>query len=165
MEKTIFFILLAIFCINSCKNICKTITNDNNFIELEKANWIIGEWQNISSEGISTEIWKKKNDSTYVGKSYFVVNKDTLFNETISIEQIGKQLFYIPIVIDQNNGKPVIFTLTSSNKSQLIFENPKHDFPQKITYTLISNYTLLAEISGLKEGKQNSQKFPMTRVK
>lgn len=152
----------------SCKNSNNTNTTGNtttNFSELEKANWLLGEWQNNSPEGNATEVWEKENDSTFVGKSYFVIGKDTVSSETISLEQNGKQLFYIPTVKDQNAGQPVKFTLTSSKSNQLIFENPKHDFPQKISYTQITNDSLLAEISGIMNGKQNSQKFPMTRVK
>ena len=77
----------------------------------------------------------------------------------------GIELFYIPTVKEQNSGKAVKFKLTSSSDTQLIFKNPKHDFPHTISYTQISNDTLLAEISGMMEGKHNSRKFPMTRVK
>jgi len=167
MLKLFMLIMIAI-TISSCNNssnLKSTEAKINSFNELEKASWLIGEWQNNSVKGNASEIWEKKNDSTYFGKSYFVVGKDTVSSETISLEQNGNQLYYIPTVKDQNAGKPVKFMLTSSNSSQLIFENPKHDFPQKISYTLISNDTLLAEISGSIDGKQNSQKFPMTRVK
>lgn len=164
-----YFIALAIAStIISCKNSNNTNTTGKtttNFSELEKAKWLIGEWQNNSPEGNATEVWKKENDSTFFGKSYFVIGKDTVSAETISLEQNGNQLFYIPTVKDQNAGKPVKFTLTSSTSNQLIFENPKHDFPQKISYTQITNDSLLAEISGMMNGKQNSQKFPMARVK
>ena len=164
-----YFMALAIAStIISCKNSNNTNTTGNtttNFSELEKANWLLGEWQNNSPEGNATEVWKKENDSTFLGKSYFVIGKDTVSSETISLEQNGKQLFYIPTVKDQNDGQPVKFTLTSTTSNQLVFENPKHDFPQKISYTQITNDSLLAEISGMMNGKQNSQKFPMTRVK
>ena len=164
-----YFVALAIAStIISCKNSNNTHTTgktSTNFSELEKANWLIGEWQNNSTEGNATEVWKKKNDSTFVGNSYFVIGKDTVSSETISLEQNGNKLFYIPTVQDQNAGKPVKFTLTSSTSNQLIFENPKHDFPQKISYTKITNDSLMAEISGMMNGKQNSQKFPMIRVK
>lgn len=152
----------------SCSNSSNTNTTDNTingFNELEKANWLIGKWQNNSPEGNATETWEKKNDSTFAGKSYFVVGKDTVSSETISLEQNGKVLFYIPTVKDQNNGQPVKFALTSSTSKQLVFENPKHDFPQKISYTQITHDSLFAEISGTTDGKQNFQKFPMTRVK
>ena len=154
--------------ISSCNNLAKQKTtdpNNNGFYELQKASWLIGEWQNNSVEGNASEIWEKKNDSTFFGKNYFVLGKDTVSSETITLEQNGNHLFYIPTVSGQNFGKPVKFILTSFHSSQLIFENSKHDFPQKISYTLISKDSLLAEISGTVDGKRFSQKFPMARVK
>ena len=164
-----YFIALAIASsIISCKNSNTTNTTENtltNFSELEKANWLIGEWQNNTSEGNVTEVWEKENDSTFVGKSYFVIGKDTVSSESISLQQNGKDLFYIPTVKGQNNEQPVKFTLTFSTDTQFVFENTKHDFPQKISYTQITNDAIQAEISGKIDGKQNSQKFSMTRIK
>lgn len=99
----------------------------------------------------------------FAGKSYFVVGKDTVSSETISLRQNGNELFYIPTVKGQNNEQPVKFALTSSTRKQLIFENSTHDFPQKIAYTQITNDSLMTEISGTMNGKQNSQKFVLTR--
>lgn len=164
-----YFMALAIAStIISCKNSNNTNTTENtttNFSELEKANWLLGEWQNNSPEGNATEVWEKENDSTFVGESYFVIGKDTVSSESISLQQNDKDLFYIPTVKGQNNKQPVKFALTLSTNNLLVFENPKHDFPQKISYTQITNDSLLAEISGMMNGKQNSQNFPMTRVK
>ncbi len=169
MENTFkyFMALVIASAIISCKNSNnKNITENTitNFSELEKANWLIGEWQNNSPEGNATEVWEKENDSTFVGKSYFVIGKDTVSSESISLQQNGKDLFYIPTVKGQNNEQPVKFALTLSTNKQLVFENTKHDFPQKISYTQITKDSLLAEISGKMDGKQNSQKFSMTRV-
>lgn len=170
MNKTVIHLLLLVLTISIIS--CKYSTNSKTaemkvpiYAELEKANWLIGKWQNSTSEGVSTEIWEKKNDTTLVGVSYFVTGKDTVSSEKINLEQKGNKLFYIPIVRNQNNGQPVVFTMTSSTINQLIFENPTHDFPQIITYTQITKDSLLAVISGKINGIVNSQDFPMRRVK
>lgn len=150
------------FC-NKSSNQKSSCTNINRFNKLEKASWLFGEWQNKSPEGNATEIWERENDSMFAGKSYFVVGKDTVSSETISLRQNGNELFYIPTVKGQNNEQPVKFALTSSTRKQLIFENSTHDFPQKIAYTQITNDSLMTEISGTMNGKQNSQKFVLTR--
>lgn len=133
--------------------------------QIEKANWLIGEWQNNSETEKVTEIWEKENDSVYVGKSYTLRNMDTISSERIRIEEHGDQLFYIPVVKNQNAGEAVKFTLASSGANQLAFENPEHDFPQKVSYSLITTDSLFAEISGMYKGQQQSEKFPMHRVK
>jgi hypothetical protein len=161
-----FFISLAITSIFfSCNNSNTIETKSNEFSAIENANWLIGEWQNTSSEGILTETWEKLNDSTYAGKSFFVMGKDTVSSETSRLEHHGKTLLYIPIVKNQNNEQPVSFALTSSTTKQIVFENPKHDFPQRISYTQTNKSALIAEISGVINGKKKSQSFPMQKVK
>ncbi|MEI6347861.1 MAG: DUF6265 family protein [Bacteroidota bacterium] len=167
MKKINFIIILfaATNLIVSCQSSSNQNSEKNNSKIIEKANWLIGVWENKSPEGIATEIWVKQNDTAYYGTSYFVIGKDTVSSETISLTQVGKDLFYIPTVKNQNNGKAVKFTLTTLSDNQLVFENPKHDFPQKISYKKISNDSLVAEISGILNGKQNSQLFPMKKMK
>lgn len=152
----------------SCKNSVKERTTEQapqTYEELNKAGWLIGGWENNSPEGRAIETWEKKNDSIYAGKSYFIMGKDTVSEESIVLEQHGKQLLYIPTVKDQNEGKPVTFSLTYSTNQQLVFENPQHDFPQKIAYTQITHDSVWIEVSGMVEGKLQAQNYPMTRVK
>jgi len=135
------------------------------FPEIEKVNWLVGSWHNTSPEVSSTEIWEKKNDSTLAGTSFVIVGKDTVSYETICLEQNGTALFYIPTVKEQNGAQAIKFTLTSLTTNKMIFENPKHDFPTKITYNKISNDSMSAEISGMIEGKEKKEQFPFVRMK
>ncbi len=166
-----YFKLNIVFAISviiiSCSNSNQKINENSksSFTQIENASWLIGEWQNITEKVYVSEIWIKKNDSTYIGKGYSVAGKDTVSEESILLEQKGTQLFYTSTVKNQNNNQSIKFTLTSSANNQLVFENPEHDFPQKISYTLITNDSLLAEVSGMMNSKQRSEKFPMTRIK
>ena len=132
---------------------------------ISHAKWLIGSWKNQSAKTVDIETWKKLNDSTFIGRSYSLTGADTVSSEHIRLEQHKGKLYYIPTVKNQNGGKAVTFTLTSSNNKHLVFENPEHDFPQKITYTLITNDSLVAEISGTKKGRQKAIQFPMKRVR
>lgn len=140
---------------------------NTSFQNLQSLQWILGSWQNQTEEGIFTETWTILNDSTYRGKSVFLNGEDTLFSEEISIEQRGLDVFYIPIVSDQNNGEPVIFKRTDfvenkeAIKLEAIFENPGHDFPKKIKYWAPTPDSLIAEVSG--NGKK--ELFSMVRLK
>ena len=161
----------ALICLHlSCKKepqlqeqfIEKPITK--TYTQLEKANWFIGEWGNKSAEGDLTERWKKGNDSVYDGESYFVTAKsDTVFAEHIKLEEANGKLTYIVTVPNQNNGEAVHFEMTSGTENQLVFENPKHDFPNKIMYNKVGNDSLVAEIFGTKKGKLATEKFSMKR--
>jgi len=150
--------------------VCITLAYTGSYAQqkshpIAQAKWLIGSWKNQSAKTLDIETWKKLNDSTFLGGSYSLAGTDTVSSEQIRLEQHAGKLYYIPTVKNQNNGKAVTFTLTSSNKKQLVFENPEHDFPQKITYTQITKDSLLAEISGLRKGKIKAIQFPMKRVK
>lgn len=164
-----FIIIIAIFgAMISCDSSTESESSENNtqtYSELEQTNWLIGEWANHSDDGIFTETWVKENDSLLVGTSFFIVGVDTVFSENITLEQHGSELFYIPVISEQNDGQPIKFKLTSSNETKFIFENPSHDFPQQISYTKISNDSLVAEISGKINGEPRAETFPMKRVK
>jgi hypothetical protein len=67
-------------------------------------------------------------------------------------------------VANQNLGLPVKFKEKSIKEQEFIFENLDHDFPQTITYTRISADSLVAEISGIKDGEARRQRFPMKRL-
>lgn len=158
--------LTAAFISCQKKENTETITQEpisKTFAQIEKASWLIGEWGNTSKEGVLTETWTKENDSTFLGKTYFITGKDTAFTESIQLMQQNDQLLYIPTVSDQNEGKPVSFTLTTSSENQLVFENKEHDFPQKITYNKITNDSIVAEIYGIKDEIESKETYPMKK--
>ena len=155
-QKTIYIMLLL--AIVSCK---KEETNEKD--KIKAADWLIGNWENSSSEGVLNENWEKVNDSTFSGTSYFIKGKDTLHFESIKLSQNGEKLIYIATVKGQNNDKPVSFPSTSETENKLIFENPQHDYPQKITYTKGANNTFTAEISGKLQGKLTTERFVMSK--
>jgi hypothetical protein len=150
-------------CSNQVDSNKETIIKSDDSIVMKQANWFLGSWQNKTSDGDFTEIWKQKNDSVYIGVSYVIVKTDTVFYESISLEQKNKKWNYIVSVKNQNNEQPVSFEMTSMTPNQLVFENPSHDFPSKITYTKITQDSMVAKISGILKGKDQTEYFPMKR--
>jgi len=138
-------------------------TKKDTTLQLSKAEWLIGTWENKSPYGDLSESWQKENDSIFKGQSFFIKGKDTIHSESIVLSEIAGKVKYSPQVKGQNDDKPVDFTMTLANDRQLVFENPLHDFPQKITYTKITADSLVAEISGKQQGKPMSEKYPMKR--
>ncbi|MFV8370261.1 DUF6265 family protein [Flavobacterium sp. LB2R40] len=159
MKKT-FIILVLLLAISACK---KSDSNKNE--KIKAANWLLGNWENKSAEGNLTETWRKVNDSTFQAQSYFIKEKDTLHFESITLQQKGEQLTLTATVKGQNNDKPVAFLLTTTTEKQLVFENPKHDYPQKISYTHITPDGLVAKISGIQQGKPSAEQFSMKKIK
>ena len=133
--------------------------------DIKKATWLIGTWENKTPRGNIFETWNKKSELEFSGKSYIIKEKDTVVFETIQLLQEENGLFYVPVVKNQNEGLPVRFALKTISDTQLVFENPQHDFPQIISYTKTGAETLTAEISGVINGKEKKQSFLMKRVK
>nr|WP_315220666.1 DUF6265 family protein [uncultured Flavobacterium sp.] len=154
-KTTLLLLLVAIF---SCK---KTETAEKG--KIKAADWLIGNWENKNPDGVLTENWEKINDSTFNAVSYFIKGKDTIHFENISLVQKGETLTYFATVKGQNNDKPVAFPSVLETEKQLVFENIKHDYPQKITYTKGANNTLTAEISGKLEGKMTTERFILVK--
>ncbi|WP_340062975.1 DUF6265 family protein [Ascidiimonas aurantiaca] len=143
--------------------LCAWTTVQTN--DIKKAEWLIGTWENKTPKGSIYETWNKTDDRNILGKSYIIKEQDTLIFETIQLIQEHDGLYYIPTVKSQNNGLPVRFSVKTISNTQMVFENTKHDFPQIISYTKITTDSLVAEISGIKNGLERKQIFPMKRMK
>ncbi len=133
--------------------------------EIKKAEWLIGTWENKTQRESIFETWTSISGVELSGKSYILQNKDTIVFETIKLIQEQINLFYIPKVKNQNDNMPVRYSATKSTDTELVFENQQHDFPQIISYSKINADSLIAIISGTKNGKERKQTFPMRRVK
>jgi hypothetical protein len=131
--------------------------------KIKIADWLIGNWENKSPDGLLTENWQKVNDSTFSATSYFIKGKDTLHFEKIVLSQKGEKLTYSATVNGQNNDKAIDFPSTSETATKLVFENPQHDYPQKITYTKGANNSLTAEVTGKLQGKLTTERFIMVK--
>ena len=154
-RTTLILLLLAIV---SCKN-----SEKDEKDKIKSANWLLGKWSTKTADGDLSEKWIQLNDSTFQGESFFIKGKDTLHFESILLQQNGEELIYNATVKGQNENKAVAFNMTAGTEKQLVFENPKHDYPQKITYSLINKDSLVASISGVQLGKPSAEKFGMKR--
>ena len=158
-----FFIVTGIFfTFYSCSE--KSQTKQNHLL-LEKMNWLIGAWKNVSADSEIYEIWNRQDDSTFIGGSYIIVKGDTVFTEAIFLESRNGNLFYIPVIHGQNDEAPVSFRFISDKNGGFNFENKEHDFPQRIIYVNPSPDSLYARIEGMQKGEFRKEEFSMNREK
>jgi hypothetical protein len=160
MRTGLFFVMVGLSGLCSC-----TLQQKNAVITsgIKKADWLIGTWENKTTTGTMYETWTKLTDDELSGKGYVLKEMDTLVFETIRLVHEHHGLFYIPTVKSQNDNLPVRFALKTISDTKMVFENPNHDFPQVISYTKISADSLVAEISGIKDGLDRNRTFPMKR--
>ncbi|MDB5190974.1 MAG: hypothetical protein JWQ96_537 [Segetibacter sp.] len=124
-----------------------------------------GLWKMETRQGAIYEEWRKVNGQLLKGRSYKINGTDTVVTEQVDLKKDKDNLFYIVSVPNQNKEKPVSFTLVSSNTKRFVFENKKHDFPQRIIYSFVSSDSIVARIEGTVEGKAESADFYFKRIK
>jgi hypothetical protein len=153
----LFFLFLSVsLLLFSC-------TNKSKNEKIKASEWLVGEWKNVSKEGIVTENWSKTNDSTLTAGSFFIKEKDTLHFESIILKEKEDELVYETIIQGQNNDKPIAFPLLSETENELVFENLQNDYPQKIKYQRNSKSAITITISGKQAKKLVSEQFKMIK--
>ncbi|MFY8128175.1 MAG: DUF6265 family protein [Chitinophagaceae bacterium] len=109
--------------------------------------WLIGKWKAIRTKETNLEIWSKKNDSTYISRSFIVKNNDTALFETVELIKKNNFWNYTVTANNENDNKPISFKLEFIGNKEFISLNLKHDFPTRISYRLVNN-NLYASIEG-----------------
>ncbi|MBO9151544.1 DUF6265 family protein [Chitinophaga sp. GCM10012297] len=133
--------------------------------QITRAGWLTGTWEHKTPRGITYETWKKVSADELQGASYSLEGNDTTIFESVRLLQKEGRLYYVPTVKGQNNGQPVSFALKQATDEQLVFENPQHDFPQTVSYRRIGADSLVAQISGTRNGQFRTVVFPMKKIR
>ena len=125
--------------------------------DLEELDWIIGKWKRESRRGVVHEAWQRLSDRTVEGDSWIVSGSDGKKYplESLLLVEMAGEVFYIPKVAE--NEYPVPFRLTSVESGRVVFENPTHDFPQKIIYQRTDHNKLKVTIEGPGDGEESRQ--------
>jgi len=78
----------------------------------------------------------------------------------IAREESGDIFF----IANPSGQKEARFKLIKADAREVIFENPAHDFPQRVIYRLDEGDSLLGRIEGMSNGEEKSADFPMKRL-
>lgn len=133
-----------------------------NSPEMWKLGFISGCWKGGDRVQILEEQWTKPAGQSMLGVGRTIKDGKTEFYEFLQIREQSDGIFYIA---EPNGGKAVSFKLVKVNDSQAIFENPRHDFPQRIIYQRTIDGSLLASLEGMESGKAKRVEFLMKRVR
>ena len=128
-------------------------------------NQLTGDWRIQASRGVMYESWKNLSAGEMQGRSYKLNGKDTIVFENVRLAKRSEGIFYIPVVSNENDGKPVPFRLISTADKKYVFENKEHDYPQRIIYHLITKDSVHAWIEGTQNGKEGRSDYYFTRIK
>jgi hypothetical protein len=123
---------------------------------------LLGVWEGIQGSGIYHEEWRKLNDNSLEGRAYLLKKGEIVNPENLRIVIEDGEVYYVADV--SHNEAPVRFRMTSSSDTILVFENPSHDFPQKITYDLAEEGWLKAIIEAEREGNVRRVEFRLKKI-
>jgi hypothetical protein len=131
--------------------------------ELATLAWLAGSWTFERNGKVVEEQWLAPAGGTMVGMGRTVANGKTIEHEFLLLhEDASGEILYTA----KPSGQPeASFKLVRASDVEVVFENPAHDFPQRIKYNLQPDGSLLAAIEGETEGKARRVVFPYRRTK
>ncbi len=116
-------------------------------LKMKTFGWLQGSWQMQTRRGVIIEKWAVANDSSYAGESKMLRADGTEITlEKIELVFRNGNYYYIPTVKNQNGEQPIEFKITSHSETGFVAENPQHDFPKRISYTLVNKDSIHAVI-------------------
>ncbi|MEO8385848.1 MAG: DUF6265 family protein [Betaproteobacteria bacterium] len=117
--------------------------------EIEKLTWMTGTWTQNKDGEIVQESWLGPKGKMMAAVNLTSSAKRTSF-EFLRIVETPTGLAYLA----SPGGKtPVEFKLKEMADKRVVFENPAHDFPQRVMYWIETDGAMTARIEGIAAGK------------
>lgn len=125
--------------------------------------WLSGCWAREDAEPGSEEHWTSPAGGVMLGMSRTLRGGKVIEYEFMEIRELSAgRLAY---VAHPSRQAEATFPLLRSVAGEVVFENPAHDFPQRIIYRLPADPgRLIARIEGEQGGKSRGIDYPMRRM-
>ena len=127
---------------------------------IQRAAWLQGCWESTTPARSVEEFWTAAKGGSMIGVGRTIREGKTTAYEMIVLREQGDQLAY---EAHPSGQAPTTFVSTRISASELVFENPAHDFPQEVGYRRDGD-RLFAWIRGAQNGKERRIEFPYTRT-
>ena len=131
-------------------------------VTLEDLSWLSGCWAREDAEPGSEEHWTSPAGGVMLGMSRTLRGGKAIEYEFMEIREVSSgRLGY---VAHPSRQAEATFPLLRGGPGEMVFENPAHDFPQRIIYRLAAPDRLIARIEGEQSGKSRGIDYPMRRA-
>jgi len=146
--------LVAMFVIATCLGFA--VPSDG----ISVLSWMAGDWQ-TGGPVQSEEHWTEPAGGTMIGMSRTLSGDKTVFFEFLRIETRADGIYYVA----QPKGRPgTDFKAIEVSDRHVVFSNPQHDFPKRITYRRNSDGGITARVEGDGSEKEKPQEFHYQRM-
>jgi hypothetical protein len=123
--------------------------------------WMAGCWSFEDGSTRLDEQWMAPAGGTMLGTSRVVAGGKTVFTEFMHVGVRDSRLTMS--VMTGVDPKSVPFAVKTLGERDVTFENPDHDFPQRILYRLAKDGRLFARIEGTEKGVAKGEDYRFTR--
>lgn len=129
--------------------------------EVRQLAWLAGCWARESGATLVEEQWMRPRGGAMLGMSR-TIRRDTVVEyEHLRIFDRGGRAVYAALPSGQALTE---FESAAIGDTLVIFENPAHDFPQRVIYRRRGADSLIARIEGTRGGRPSAVDFPFRRV-
>jgi hypothetical protein len=124
--------------------------------------WLAGNWSGVQGGVEMEEFWQEPKGNVMLGLHRDVTGGKTVSFEFMRIEATAEAITYWA----SPRGRPATpFRLIEQKGKRVVFENAKHDFPQRVIYWLSDDGALHAKIEGTMNGKPAAEEWTWQRIK
>ncbi len=106
--------------------------------------WMSGHWKGTVDGTVMEEIWTDPRGGMLLGMHRDAGANGKTFFEFLRIEETKEGLVYLA---QPKGAVPTPFRVVEITQNRVVFANPRHDFPQRIIYTLVDG-RLCARVEG-----------------
>jgi uncharacterized protein DUF6265 len=129
---------------------------------IRRVAWLTGCWESKRGSRTIQEHWMAPLGNTMISMGRTVRGDSLTEFEQVIIRAGRDGLAY---EAHPSGQAATVFRATSATGESVVFENPTHDFPQRVAYERRGADSLLAWIAGTINGKPRRIEFPYARVK
>ena len=130
------------------------------FVVITAVAWLQGCWQLTAGDRVVEEQWMAPRAGVMLNAGRTVRGSQLIEYEWVLLREKDGVLEYEAHPSGQT---PAVFTAHAATSNEVVFENPAHDFPQRVGYKR-DGESLLAWIDGTTGGKARRVEFPYRHV-
>ena len=130
--------------------------------DLSRLDWLSGCWAYDGKGAGSGERWTAPIAGMMFAVSRTIRGGKTVAYENLFIKETDANALHL--MAAPSGQAAARFDMISLTETEVVFENPGHDFPQRIIYRLGDKDILLGRIEGKSDGQEIAVDFPMTRT-
>ena len=127
------------------------LDSDGDDPSLAALGWLTGPWEQRSETRVRAEIWARASAGVFRGVgTVHAADGQPRGRESLALVVMAGEIYYLAKT--SQHSVPIAFRLTEVAEGRAVFENPAHDFPRRLEYTLTDPNSLTVVVSDGADG-------------